>query len=37
MNNYEKEDDDYSSLLLKSTIDDINNEICNKSSYLEEN
>ena len=38
MTNYQKEDDVYSSLLLKSTIDDINNDIYNnKSFYLEEN
>ena len=37
MNNYLNEDDVYSNLLLKSTIDDINNDIYNNSFFLEEN
>ena len=37
MNNYLSEDDIYSNLLLKSTIDDINNDIYNNSFFLEEN
>jgi hypothetical protein len=37
MNNYLSEDDVYSNLLLKSTIDDINNDIYNNSFFLEEN